>query len=157
MVDEAEAEAAWEETKQSLGFILRLIFRNRVAPPSGKQYVAGFAGFWIMAGEAHIVNFAVRQSYRRKGIGELLLISLIDLARELNSLLIPLEVRASNRAALSLYRKYGFSQTGLRRGYYSDYSADVVIMTVENIGSASFQERLNHQKQAHSKKWGVAL
>ncbi len=155
MVD--EAEAAWEETEQSLGFILRLLFRNRVAPPLGKQYVVGFAGFWIMAGEAHIVNFAVRQSYRRKGIGELLLISLIDLARELNSLLITLEVRASNTAALSLYRKYGFSKTGLRRGYYSDDKEDGVIMTVENIGSASFQECLNHQKQAHSRKWGVAL
>ncbi len=155
MVD--EAEVAWKETKWSLGFISRLIFRNKVAPPSGKQYVTGFAGFWIMAGEAHIVNFAVRQSYRRKGIGELLLISLIDLARELKSLLITLEVRASNSAARSLYGKYGFSKTGLRHGYYSDDREDGVIMTVENIGSASFQERLNHLKQAHSQKWGVAL
>ena len=152
-----ESETAWEETEQSLGFISRVIFRNRVAPPSDKQYITGFAGFWIMAGEAHIVNFAVRQSYRRRGIGELLLISLIDLAGELNSLLITLEVRASNSAARSLYGKYGFSKTGLRHGYYSDDREDGVIMTVENIGSASFQERLNHQKQAHSKKWGVAL
>ncbi len=157
MVDKAEAEAAWEETKQSLGLISRLLFRNRATSPSGEQYVAGFAGFWIMAGEAHIVNFAVRQSYRRKGIGELLLISLIDLARELRSLLITLEVRASNTAAQSLYREYGFSKTGLRRGYYSDDKEDGVIMTVENIGSASFQEHLNRLKQAHSRKWGIAL
>jgi ribosomal-protein-alanine N-acetyltransferase len=155
MVD--EAEVAWEGTEQPLGFISRFIFRNKVAPPSGKQYVTGFAGFWIMAGEAHIINFAVRQSYRRKGIGELLLISLIDLARELNSLLITLEVRASNSAAQSLYRKYGFAETGRRRGYYSDDREDAVIMTVENIDAASFLERLNHLKQAHSRKWGVAL
>jgi ribosomal-protein-alanine N-acetyltransferase len=152
-----EAEVAWEKTEQSLGFISRLIFGNKVAPSSGKQYVVGFAGFWIMAGEAHITNFAVRRSYRRKGIGELLLISLIDLARELKSLLITLEVRASNTAALSLYGKCGFSKTGLRRGYYSDDKEDAVIMTVENIDSDSFQEHLSHLKQAHSIKWGVAL
>ncbi len=157
MVDEVEAEVALEKTERSLRFISRLIFRNRATPPSGKQYVVGFAGFWIMAGEAHIINFAVRQSYRRKGIGELLLISLIDLARELKSFLITLEVRASNPAALSLYRKYGFAGTGLRRGYYSDNKEDAVIMTVENIDSASFQEHLNHLKQAHSRKWGIAL
>ena len=150
MVD--EAEAAWEKTKWSF----RFLFRNKVAS-SSKQYVAGFAGFWIVAGEAHIVNFAVRQSYRRKGIGELLLISLIDLAGELKSLLITLEVRASNTAALRLYRKYGFSRTGLRHGYYSDDKEDGVIMTVKNIDSASFQECLNHLKQTHSRKWGVAL
>ena len=152
-----ESETAWEETEQSLGFISRVIFRNRVAPPSGKQYITGFAGFWIMAGEAHIINFAVRQSYRRRGIGGLLLISLLDLARELHSLLLTLAVRASNSAAQSLYRKYGFPETGLRRGYYSDDKEDAVIMTVENIDSASFQEHLNHLKQAHSRKWGVAL
>ncbi len=150
MID--EAGVASRGTKWSF----RFLFRKKVAS-SSEQYVAGFAGFWIMAGEAHIINFAVRQSYRRKGIGELLLISLIDLARELNSLLITLEVRASNTAALSLYRKYGFAETGLRRGYYSDDKEDAVIMTVENIGSASFQERLNHLKQAHSQKWGAAL
>lgn len=155
-INEAEAETAWKEANQSLGLISRLLFRNKVAPPS-RQYVAGFAGLWIMAGEAHIINIAVRQSYRRKGLGELLLISLIDLAGELNSFLITLEVRASNTAAQSLYHKYGFSQTGLRRGYYSDDKEDAVIMTVENIDSASFRERLNRLKQAHSQKWGIAL
>ena len=108
-----------------------------------------------MVGEAHIINFAVRQSCRRKGIGELLLMSLIDLARELHSLLITLEVRVSNTAAQNLYRKHGFSQTGPRRGYYSDDREDGVIMTVENIDSASFQEHLNHLKQVHSRKWGA--
>ena len=57
------------------------------------HYVAGFAGFWLMAGEAHIVNIAVRQPYRRRGIGELLLISLIDLALETKANLVTLEVR----------------------------------------------------------------
>jgi ribosomal-protein-alanine N-acetyltransferase len=123
----------------------------------GMQYVLGFAGFWIMAGEAHIVNIAVRQSYRRQGIGELLLISLIDLAIEMDTSLITLEVRASNTAAQELYRKYGFIVKGFRRGYYSDDREDAVIMSLEDLDSASFHEGLNQLKQAHSRKWGIGL
>ncbi len=123
----------------------------------GRPYIVGFAGFWIMAGEAHIVNIAVRQPYRRQGIGELLLISLIELAIEMNAHLITLEVRASNTAAQGLYGKYSFTAKGLRRGYYSDNREDAVIMTVEDIDSASFQEKLKELKKAHSRKWGIAL
>jgi len=126
-------------------------------PPSGKQYIAGFTGFWFMAGEAHITNIAVRETYRRQGIGELLLISLIDLATQLKAHVITLEVRVSNTAAQSLYNKYGFTQTGLRRGYYTDDREDGIVMSTENITSASFQTHLTRLKQAHSRKWGIAL
>ena len=123
----------------------------------GRQYIVGLAGFWIMAGEAHIVNIAVRESYRRQGIGELLLISLIELAIEKDANLITLEVRASNNTAQRLYYKYGFTLKGIRRGYYSDDREDAVIMTVEEIYSESFKERLNLLKQAHFKKWGIGI
>jgi len=126
-------------------------------PPSGKQYVLGFAGLWIMAEEAHITNIVVRQIHRRRGIGELLLIYIIDLATGLNAHNLTLEVRASNITAQSLYYKYGFTQVGLRRGYYTDDKEDAVLMSTENITSASFQSRLNQLKQAHSQKWGIAL
>lgn len=122
----------------------------------GGQYVIGLAGFWIMAGEAHIVNIAVKQSYRRRGIGELLLISLIGLAIEKGAQLITLEVRASNSSAQSLYYKYGFVIKGIRRSYYSDNREDAVIMTAEEICSTSFKERLEFLRQEHSKKWSLA-
>lgn len=126
-------------------------------PPPSKQYILGFAGFWIMAEEAHITNIAVRNIHRRRGIGQLLLISIIDLATGLNAHNLTLEVRASNIAAQSLYYKYGFTQVGLRRGYYTDNKEDAVLMSTENITSASFQSRLNQLKKAHSQKWGIAL
>ncbi len=100
---------------------------------NGKQYIVGFAGFWIIADEAHIVNLAVRQSHHRQGIGELLLISLIGLAMEIKAFLVTLEVRASNTIARQLYSKYGFTVRGLRRGYYLDNREDAVIMTVDDI------------------------
>jgi len=126
-------------------------------PPSSQEYIIGFAGFWVMADEAHLINIAVRESYRHQGIGGLLLISVIDLATELNTSIITLEVRASNTAARSLYGKYGFTQVGLRRGYYVSDREDGVLMSSENITSASFQARFQQLKQAHTRKWGTAL
>jgi len=132
-------------------------FFNNKLPPSVREYVIGFAGFWIMAEEAHITNIAVREQYRYQGIGELLLISMIDLASELNAHSMTLEVRVSNTAAQSLYHKYGFTQTGLRRGYYPDNREDGVLMSTESITLALFQARLQQLKQAHSRRWGIAL
>jgi len=130
-------------------------FRHEL-PKSGKQYITGFAGFWIMAGEAHIISIAVREPCRHQGIGELLLISVINLAVELNVSIVTLEVRTSNTIAQSLYYKYGFTQTSLRRNYYIEDGEDAVIMSTENITSASFQAHLERLKQAHSQKWGIA-
>jgi ribosomal-protein-alanine N-acetyltransferase len=124
--------------------------------PSARQYIFGFAGLWVMAGEAHITNIAVREKHRRQGIGELLLISLINLATELDASLVTLEVRASNITAQSLYSKYGFTWVGLRRGYYTDNREDAVLMSLENITSAPVQANLQRLKQAHSQKWGIA-
>ena len=106
--------------------------------------IIGLAGFWFMAGEAHIVNIAIRQAYRRRGIGELLLISLIRLALEKGADTITLEVRKSNAAAQKLYQKYGFNIKGIRSGYYLDDREDAVIMTAENINSDAFQANLTN-------------
>jgi len=162
MGEEAEVTVAPEKSLSRLTSRVRQLFNDEhffssELPPPGRQYIIGFAGFWIMADEAHITNIAVRKIHRRRGIGELLLISIIDLATELNARNLTLEVRASNTAAQSLYYKYGFSQVGLRRGYYTDNKEDAVLMSAENITSASFQSRLNQLKKAHSQKWGIAL
>lgn len=117
--------------------------------------LAGFAGFWLMANEAHIVNLAVRECYQRQGVGELLLLSLIDLAANMRASLITLEVRASNEVAQKLYSKYGFSTRGIRRGYYSDNREDAVIMTVDDIASPGYRRRLKQLERAYNAKWGA--
>jgi ribosomal-protein-alanine N-acetyltransferase len=108
-----------------------------------------------MAGEAHITNIAVREKHQRQGIGELLLISLIDLALELGAHLVTLEVRASNTAAQRLYAKYGFVQVGLRRGYYTDNREDGVLMTLEDVASTPVQANFQRLRQAHARRWGI--
>ncbi|OGO30885.1 MAG: ribosomal-protein-alanine N-acetyltransferase [Chloroflexi bacterium RBG_16_56_11] len=122
------------------------------SPPEVQHYIAGFSGIWLLVDEAHITNIAVRQQYQGKGIGELLLIATIDLARELKACTMTLEVRASNKVAQNLYSKYGFAQTGLRRGYYLDNREDAIIMSTDDINSDSFQAHLQQRRQALATK-----
>lgn len=122
--------------------------------PPVRPYIVGFAGIWILSDEAHITNIAVRQQYRRWGIGEMMLITLIDLAVELKASMMTLEVRASNIPAQNLYRKYGFAQVGLRRGYYLDNREDAVIMSTQSINSPEFQARLQKLREDTAKKIG---
>jgi ribosomal-protein-alanine N-acetyltransferase len=124
-------------------------------PPSGRLLMVGFAGIWILADEAHLTNIAVRKRHQRRGIGERLLIAIIELAGELKANIVTLEVRVSNISAQRLYSKYGFKQVGLRRAYYVDNREDGVLMSTENISSTSFQARFQQLKRAYIKKWGI--
>jgi ribosomal-protein-alanine N-acetyltransferase len=126
--------------------------RDETLSPKIRQYIVGFTGIWLMADEAHLTNIAVVQEYRRRGIGELLLIAIIDMARELKAATMTLEARTSNIPAQNLYSKYGFIKTGVRRGYYLDNKEDAVIMTTENINSAAYQEHLQKLREALAKK-----
>jgi len=161
-VEEPDVKVTPQERRSGLVFKVKQLFNydrfsGNEPLPAGREYISGFAGFWIMADEAHIINLAVRKIHRRQGIGELLLIALIDLVAKLKARIITLEVRASNTAAQSLYSKYGFTQVGLRHGYYSDDREDGVLMSTEDITSASFQARLQQLKQAYSEKWEIAI
>jgi len=128
------------------------LFRSSEEPTNNDQYILGFAGLWIMPGEGHVTAIGVRNDYRHAGIGEGLLISLIDLAAELNLEIMTLEVRASNKTAQALYRKYGFRVVGKRRHYYSNDGEDALIMSTRPITSAPFQARFQQLKETHSQR-----
>lgn len=90
--------------------------------------VVGYAGMWIILDEAHITNIAVHPDFRRCGIGELLLDTLIKEAVKLGAERMTLEVRISNIPAQRLYEKKGFVRSGIRKGYYTDNREDAIIM-----------------------------
>jgi ribosomal-protein-alanine N-acetyltransferase len=143
--------------KKQFSFLSRFFVRqNRhlptESPPPEHRYIVGFSGIWMLAGEAHVTNLAVRRQYRGKGLGELLLIATIDLASELKASFMTLEVRASNLIAQSLYSKYGFVQMGVRRGYYLDNREDAIIMSTDMLDSPSFQEQVRQLREALIKK-----
>lgn len=127
-------------------------FYNETTLPPAKEYVTGIAGFWLMVGEAHITTIAVRNAHRRQGIGELLLISTIEKAIQLNAHVVTLEVRTSNEEAQSLYNKYGFYQAGIRKHYYSDNGEDAFIMSTDLTTSLPFKSRFNQLKNAYEQK-----
>jgi ribosomal-protein-alanine N-acetyltransferase len=114
--------------------------------------ILGYGGFWMMAGEAHISTIAVQSSWRRLGIGELLLVAMLDRATELEADMATLEVRVSNVTAQNLYRKYGFRQAGLRRRYYRDNDEDALIMSTERLTSANFQSHFQQLKRVLREK-----
>lgn len=160
-VEEPEVKASSEEDASGLVSRVRrwlnhdCFFSNKPSPAS-RQYIVGFAGIWVLADEAHLTNIAVRKRYQHQGIGELLLIAIIELTKEMKADFITLEVRASNTTAQSLYQKYGFTQVGLRRAYYTDNREDGILMSTEKITSAPFQEHFQQLKQAHSSNCGIA-
>ncbi len=162
LVEQPKARASSEKSLTGLASRLRQLlsrdhFSSSELSPLIGHYIIGFVGFWVMADEAHITSIAVRETCRRQGIGELLLISAIDLATELKASIVVLEVRASNTDAQSLYSRYGFTKVRVRPGYYTDNREDGVVMSTEDITSAPFQAHLQQLKQAHSRKWGIAL
>jgi ribosomal-protein-alanine N-acetyltransferase len=108
--------------------------------------VVGFAGMWLMLEDAHLVTIAVKPDYRGRGLGELLLVSMLDWACSLGAHRMTLEVRVSNHVAQDLYRKYGFTIEGVRRRYYSDNGEDALIMTTPLITSAEYQAAFQEHK-----------
>ena len=124
------------------GFLRRLI--GKTSSNQNKDvadYVAGYVITGFMTDEAHILGIAVRGSLRGQGIGELLLISSIEMAMGNQSRVSTLEVRVSNYVAQSLYTKYGFKQVGERKGYYTDNHETAYIMTTDEIGSDTYIRR----------------
>jgi ribosomal-protein-alanine N-acetyltransferase len=79
----------------------------------------------------------------------------MDLASELNAEFVTLEVRVSNTIAQNLYRKYGFTEVGLRHRYYHDNGEDALLMSTEKLASTQFLESLQRLKEAHSKRWSI--
>jgi len=127
---------------------------SRSTSLASREYIIGIAGLWIMAGEAHITTIAVRDTYRKQGIGERLLISLIDMSMQLNAQVVTLEVRPSNKQAQNLYQKYGFYEVGLRHRYYTDNGEDALIMTTNVISSPFFQSHFLGLKKDYEQKRG---
>jgi [ribosomal protein S18]-alanine N-acetyltransferase len=104
--------------------------------------VIAFGGLWLMVDEAHITTFAVDPAWRRRKVGERLLVALLDVAMARRAREATLEVRLSNVAARRLYEKYGFRPVGLRPRYYSDNGEDALIMTTEPLDAPAMRERL---------------
>ena len=92
------------------------------------EKIYGYCGIWISYETADLCNIAVAPECRREGIAEKMLRRAVKLSKERGVMKILLEVRQSNHAAICLYRKLGFAQIGVRRGYYHAPEEDALLM-----------------------------
>lgn len=97
--------------------------------------ITGFSIVSILAGEAHIMNICVDPAVQKQGVGSKLLEYMIELATP-KAETIFLEVRPSNLAAISLYKKRGFNEIGVRKAYYPAVNGrreDAVMLALELV------------------------
>lgn len=90
--------------------------------------VIGYIGVWLIGNEGNITNIAVDPAYQGLGVANKLMVKFIDTLGRLNITNITLEVRRSNHIAQSLYKKFGFTEAGVRKKYYNDNNEDAIIM-----------------------------
>jgi [ribosomal protein S18]-alanine N-acetyltransferase len=94
------------------------------------QEIVGYAVLMPALDEVQLLDIGIARAHQRKGLGEKLLAEMLALAREKKFSRMLLEVRRSNLAANALYRKAGFSEIGVRRGYYpaAQQREDAIVM-----------------------------
>ncbi len=92
------------------------------------EQVVGYAIGTAIADEGEVLNLAVDTPWQRRGFGRTLVERLLELLQERGALALYLEVRASNQAAIGLYRGFGFQPMGRRKGYYRAPREDAVTM-----------------------------
>lgn len=95
--------------------------------------IIGYIGVMSVLDEGEITNIAVLSESRGKGVGFALLCTAKDYCRHAGIHTLHLEVRTGNSNALALYRKCGFIQTGMRRGYYADNGEDALLFSWKDV------------------------
>ena len=140
-IENATFAVPWTEMGY-FSFLMREDTLFLVAEEEGK--ILGYCGLLMVLDESDITNVAVEKSRRGQGIGEALVRELAARAARRGIALLHLEVRQSNQAARGLYRKLGFLEDGLRKGYYEEPREDAVLMTLRQETVPSGQERENH-------------
>lgn len=132
-----DVDAVWEIEKLSFrtpwsreSFVEEMTVNQRaryVVAELGDE-VVGYGGMWLIVDEAHITNIAVHPDYRGQRIGERIVEAMIAAAHRESISSLTLEVRVRNTAAINLYKKLGFDEVGIRKGYYTDTGEDALIM-----------------------------
>ena len=113
------------------GFLDALAMENAiflVAETDGK--LAGYCGMYCAADEGEITNVAVSAEFRGKGIGKKLMEQFLKEAKNAGVRTVILEVRVSNEAAIQLYKSFGFTIQGIRKGFYESPREDGYVMTL---------------------------
>jgi [ribosomal protein S18]-alanine N-acetyltransferase len=108
---------------------------------------------WTILDEAHIILMAVHPHYQRQGIGCGLLLRLLETAHHRGMKYATLEVRASNRVAIALYTKLGFTSVGKRPNYYEDNGEDALVLWRSGLQSLEFKAQIDAHWATLKNRW----
>lgn len=122
----------------------------------------GIGCLWAILEEAHIIMLAIHPQFQRQGLGQALLLALLKSACDRQLERSTLEVRDSNLAAVSLYKKFGFKEAGRRKRYYEDTGEDALVMWRSGLEKPEFQrylavEEREMRDRLYEKKWHLAI
>jgi len=108
--------------------------------------ILAYGGLWLLLDEAHIATVASHPDWRGCGLGQWLMLALLDAAMARGAATSTLEVRAGNLPAKRLYEKLGYEVAGVRKRYYRD-GEDGLIMTTPPLAEPVMQARLAAARQ----------
>lgn len=130
-IENASFSSPWSEQSLREELSGRIGSHFLIAELDGQM--AGYMGTWMFAGEAHICTIAVDPQYRRCGIAEMLMLTMLQQARDLGNPYVILEYRIGNTGAAALYEKLGFVYVHRRRGYYQDTNEDAIVAAIPDL------------------------
>ena len=101
----------------------------------GREMLVAYTILWIVADEGHILNIAVEPRLRRRGLARRFLDFILVFMEEKGVREVRLEVRRSNVGAIKLYSDYGFTEEYVRKNYYGDEDAILMVLDLAKDGS----------------------
>jgi ribosomal-protein-alanine N-acetyltransferase len=111
-----------------------LVLRSSTRSGDRWDGIRAYCVYRMIVDEMHILNVAVAPEWRRRGLARWLMRFALEKAARDGARRAFLEVRESNREALSLYQGMGFVRAGSRRGYYAEPIEDAVVLAREGLG-----------------------
>ena len=141
-IEEACFSAPWTrkmlEAELSGNPFAHFLLAKRSTPgETGTIPIVGYLCFWVVFEEVRLMNLAVIESMRHKGIAKALVIQALEVGLTQAAMCAVLEVRASNHAAHALYRSLGFRDVTTRPMYYTNPIEDALLMELDPIVSES--------------------
>lgn len=121
---------------------LRRFVKSLGGTTGSENQIVGYGGLWHIVDEAHISTIATHPDERGKGYGEIVLAAMVRRALTLRAAYIVLEVRVSNIAAQTLYKKYEFEIVDTKPRYYQNNGEDAYDMRL-NLDDLARHERIH--------------
>ena len=126
-------------------FVSELALRSTRAYVVAKvgRDVVGYAGLMMSITDGHVTTIAVDPAWHRHGIGTRLLLAVAREAVARDATALTLEVRLSNSGAQAMYRRFGFTPVGVRKGYYADTGEDALVMWAYDVNTPGYEQQLD--------------